>query len=149
MKDIRCPSCGKNFRIDPTSYDELLSQIKNDEFNQEITKRLKLANAEKIKDIELTKKELLLKMADEKKDMEKKIISLQSKLSNADKEKLNTLLEFKNESEREKNILNAKIDKLNNEMSTQEEINKISREKEVINAVTDLEKEKNQLIISI
>ena len=149
MKDIKCPSCGKTFRIDPSSYDELLKQIKNEEFNKEINKRLKFAEEEKIKDIELTKKELLLKISDEKKNMEKEIISLQSKLFNADQEKKNSLLEFKNKSEKDINILNAKIEKLNNEISNQSEINKISREKDVISAVTHIEKEKTELIISL
>ena len=49
MKDIRCPSCGKSFKIDKSSFDELLSQIKNEEFNKQINERLKLAEQEKFK----------------------------------------------------------------------------------------------------
>ena len=33
MKDIKCPSCGKTFRIDPSSFEEILLQIKDEEFN--------------------------------------------------------------------------------------------------------------------
>jgi hypothetical protein len=40
MKDIKCPSCGKTFRIDPSSFEEILLQIKDEEFNKQIKERL-------------------------------------------------------------------------------------------------------------
>ena len=43
MKDIKCPSCGKTFRIDPSSFEEILLQIKDEEFNKQIKERLILA----------------------------------------------------------------------------------------------------------
>ena len=43
MKDIKCPSCGKTFRIDPSSFEEILLQIKDEEFNKQIKERLTLA----------------------------------------------------------------------------------------------------------
>ena len=43
MKDIKCPSCGKTFRIDQSSFEEILLQIKDEEFNKQIEERLKLA----------------------------------------------------------------------------------------------------------
>ena len=46
MKDIKCPSCGKTFRIDPSSFQEILLQIKDEEFNKQIDERLKLAEEE-------------------------------------------------------------------------------------------------------
>ena len=47
MKDIKCPSCGKTFRIDPTSFEEILLQIKDEEFNKQIKERLLLAEEDK------------------------------------------------------------------------------------------------------
>ncbi len=38
MKEIKCPSCGKAFGIDPSSFQEILGQIKNEEFNTNKTK---------------------------------------------------------------------------------------------------------------
>ena len=46
MKDIKCPSCGKTFRIDPSSFEEILLQIKDEEFNKQIKERLFLAEEE-------------------------------------------------------------------------------------------------------
>ena len=36
MKDIKCPSCGKTFRIDPSSFEEILLQIRDEDFNKQI-----------------------------------------------------------------------------------------------------------------
>ena len=149
MKDIKCPSCGKAFKIDPSSFDELLSQIKNEEFTKQINERLKLAEKEKLQEIDLVRKELKLEMVQEKKEMEKLIISLKSKLDHIDKDKLNELNFLKNESDKKINNLNIKIDKLSNELLNQAESFKLSKEKEVISAITHLEEEKTELRISL
>ena len=62
MKDIKCPSCGKTFRIDPSSFQEILLQIKDEEFNKQIEERLKLAEEDKNKGIEIAKQELKIKL---------------------------------------------------------------------------------------
>ena len=149
MKDIKCPSCGKAFKIDPSSFDELLSQIKNEEFTKQINERLKLAEKEKLQEIDLVRKELKLEMVQEKKEMEKLIISLKSKLDHIDKDKLNELNFLKNESDKKINNLNIKIDKLSNELLNQAESFKLSKEKDVISAITHLEEEKTELRISL
>ena len=56
MKDIKCPSCGKSFRIDPSSSEEILFQIKDEEFNKQINERLLLAAEDNKKTIALIKK---------------------------------------------------------------------------------------------
>ena len=43
MKDIKCPSCGKTFQIDSSSFEKILLQIKDEEFNKQINERLLLA----------------------------------------------------------------------------------------------------------
>ena len=149
MKDIKCPSCGKNFRIDPSSFDEILRQIKNEEFNREINERLKLANNEKIKEIELSKKQAQLQIINEKQALEKNILDLESKLKNADNEKQNELNKLKNSSEIKINSLYNTIEKLNNDINNQAKYEKLSKEKEIINAVNKIEKEKTELRITL
>ena len=149
MREIKCPSCGKNFKIDPSNFDQLLTQIKNEEFNKQIEERLHLAKKEKNKEIELIKTELKLEMIKEKKEMEKIIISLQSKLNLIDKDKLNELNSLRNESEKKINNLNTKIEKLNNEIKNQAETLELSKEKEIINALSKVEEEKVELRISL
>lgn len=40
MKEIRCPHCQKVFSVDESEYAELLSQVKNDSFNEELNRRM-------------------------------------------------------------------------------------------------------------
>ena len=58
MKDIKCPSCGKNFKIDPSIFEEILRQIKDEEFNKQIQERLLLAEQDNKKAMEILKQEL-------------------------------------------------------------------------------------------
>ena len=149
MKDIKCPSCGKTFNIDPNSFDKLLSQIKNEEFTNEVNERLKFAEVEKNKEIELIKKRLQIEMLAEKSELEQLILNLRSKLNNIDKDKLNELNSQKLDSENKINNLYNRIEKLKNEIINQAEIQKLSKEKEIIRAVTSLEKDKTELRVSL
>ena len=43
MAKVTCPKCGEVFTVDENVYKELLSQIKDDEFNKELNRRLEEA----------------------------------------------------------------------------------------------------------
>ena len=47
MQDISCPHCGKAFKIDETSYADILKQVRDHEFEEQIQARLELAEREK------------------------------------------------------------------------------------------------------
>ena len=96
MKDIKCPSCGKTFKIDPTSYEEILLQIKNDEFNKEIEQRLFLKEETNKKATELLKQELKIKLIEQNRINETKIQALESKLTLLEEQKANSLNELRN-----------------------------------------------------
>ena len=59
MAELKCPHCGKTFKVDDTSYADILSQVRNKEFEEELHTRLKdaekQANADK--DLALAKQE--------------------------------------------------------------------------------------------
>ena len=65
MKDIKCPSCGKTFRIDPSSFEEILLQIKDEEFNKQIKERLQLAKEDNKKALEILKRELKIQLIEQ------------------------------------------------------------------------------------
>lgn len=48
MKELKCPHCGKTFTIDEADYAAILAQVKNQEFEDEINRRLEALN-EKMK----------------------------------------------------------------------------------------------------
>ena len=52
MNKIKCPKCGEVFTIDEDSYANIVSQIKNDEFEKEISRREKELSEKNKLDIE-------------------------------------------------------------------------------------------------
>lgn len=149
MKDIKCPSCGKTFRIDPSSYQEILLQIKDEEFNKQIEERLKLAEEDKNKGIEIAKQELKIKLMEDRQKKDTKIQELESKLNIAEEKKLNELNELKNKATNKINLLNNEVIKLKEDIERQSVISDLSSKNKVIEAVNSLEKEKTLLINSI
>ena len=149
MKDIKCPSCGKTFRIDPSSFQEILLQIKDEEFNKQIEERLKLAEEDKNKGIEIAKQELKIKLMEDRQKKDTKIQDLESKLNIAEEKKLNELNELKNKATNKINLLNNEVIKLKEDIERQSVISDLSAKNKVIEAVNSLEKEKTSLINSI
>ena len=148
MKDLRCPSCGKTFKIDPTNYDDLLSQIRDEEFNKQINEYKNFAELIKNKDIENTKKDFQILIENQKKKLEQNIYNLKAELNYANLDKNNALKEIKNISEKELINLKNQIEVLKKELAMQSEIKKYHHDKEILDIQTKLDKEKNELKIS-
>ena len=106
MKDIKCPSCGETFRIDPTSFEEILLQIKDEEFNKQIEERLQLAEEDKKKGIEIAKQELKIELMEDSQKKDTKIQHLESKLNIAEEKKLNELNDLNNKAYNKINLIN-------------------------------------------
>ena len=55
MKEIICPHCGKAFKIDEAGYADILKQVRDSEFEQQLRERLELAEQDKRNAVELAK----------------------------------------------------------------------------------------------
>ncbi len=97
MAELKCPSCGKTFKVDDSDYAEILNQVRSHEFEEQLEKRLKeasvLAEAEqKQRELEIktdnARRELALK-----RKMEQEMASLQRDLDKADSVKALALAE--------------------------------------------------------
>ena len=53
MHDIICPHCSKAFKVDEAGYADILKQVRDRDFEQQLNKRLALAEQEKRNAIEL------------------------------------------------------------------------------------------------
>ena len=58
MHEIICPHCGKAFKIDEAGYADILKQVRDSEFEQQLHERLELAEQDKRNAIELAKNEV-------------------------------------------------------------------------------------------
>ena len=57
-QDIICPNCSKAFKVDAAGYAELLKQVRNHEFDEEVGRRLQLAEEEKLAAVKLARSEV-------------------------------------------------------------------------------------------
>ena len=58
MREIICPHCTKAFKIDETGYAEILKQVRDSEFDQQLHDRLAQAEQTKIFAVELAQSKL-------------------------------------------------------------------------------------------
>jgi hypothetical protein len=58
MHDIICPHCDKAFKIDETGYADILKQVRDGDFEQQLHDRLELAEKDKLNAVELAKSEV-------------------------------------------------------------------------------------------
>ncbi len=58
MHEIICPHCGKAFKIDEAGYADIIKQVRDNEFEQQLHERLELAEQDKRNAIELAKNEV-------------------------------------------------------------------------------------------
>ncbi len=149
MKDIKCPSCGKTFRIDPSSFEEILLQIKDEEFNKQIKERLILAEEDNKKALEILKSELKIQLIEQNRIKETEIQALKSKLNIAEEKKTNTINDLRNQASNKINLLNNELNKLKDEIKNQSLISELTLKNKVIEAVTNLEKKNSSLTNSI
>lgn len=62
MHEIICPHCGKAFKIDEAGYADILKQVRDSEFEQQLHERLELAEQEKRNAVELAQTKLASEM---------------------------------------------------------------------------------------
>ena len=74
MNDIQCPNCGKAFKIDESGYVDILRQVRDHTFEQQIQERLALAETDKTNAVELAKaqtsEELKFQAAEKEKQLQ-------------------------------------------------------------------------------
>lgn len=149
MAEIKCPNCGKIFKIDDADYASIVSQIKNEEMEKEINFRVK----EKEENINKAN-QLLIKENDDKNQsminkLNLEIEKLKQYQAQAEKEKQNEI-SLAVSKEKENNIqtkesLNKKIKDLEIENASLKNQNeKMSLEQK--NALSNLENQKNSEI---
>ncbi len=127
MDDIRCPHCGKVFKVDEAGFAGILKQVRDHQFEKELQDRLDLATKDKENAIKLA--ELNLKNI------------LQEELAKKDKE----LAESKSEKDRNLAEQLAKKESEISEMKSRIDKAEVEKKLTVAEAVKGIEKERDDL----
>ncbi len=83
MNEIICPHCKKAFKIDEAGYADILKQVRDSEFKQQLHDRLELAEQDKRSAVELAKNEVT-------RDLEKSFVNKDAEIQDL-KSKLKTI----------------------------------------------------------
>jgi hypothetical protein len=80
MNEIICPHCGKAFKIDEAGYAEILKQVRDRDFEQQLHDRLELAEKDKLAAVELATRSAESDLQKEMAARESKIQALEGQL---------------------------------------------------------------------
>jgi hypothetical protein len=83
MNEIICPHCHKAFKIDEAGYADILKQVRDSAFDQQLHERLELAEKDKISAVELAKAQLTTELQKAAAAKDAEILSLQAKVASA------------------------------------------------------------------
>lgn len=145
MAEIRCPKCGEVFQVDETGYAEILSQVRNAEFDKEISKKEKSLKAEKEQAVQVAVLETENKIKEVLNEKEKEIARLTSRLDQSKVEKELAVKESVSEIEKERDNNKNEADKEIARLTALLEQNKVEKELAVKEAVSELEKQRDKL----
>jgi hypothetical protein len=111
MREIVCPHCRKAFTIDEAGYAEIVKQVRDSEFEEELHERLELAKQDKKNAVELAKTKVAndLQMAAAAKDAE--IQGLKAKLDAIDVAQKLAITKAVNAVEKERDELKSDLER--------------------------------------
>lgn len=131
MNDIKCPHCGKVFKVDEAGFADMLKQVRDHQFEKELNERLELAEREKNNAIQLSESKFKS--------------TLQEELAKKDKE----LTELKASKDQE--IARSLAKKDAEVVEIRSKLDKVEIEQELIvtRAVGSIEKERDDLKVKL
>ena len=142
MNEIKCPECGSKISIDENSYSHITKQVRDQEFEDEINKRVELIERDKKKSVDLANQNFQLKLQEATFANDKKLRDLESRLVAAEAEKTLAVNKIKHSIEKERDSFSYLLEKTR-------EKNDYEKKLAVSNAITGLkegyEKIKNSL----
>ena len=141
MNEIICPHCKKAFKVDEAGYAEILKQVRDHQFEEEITKRLALAEKEKENAVKLAEANIKNSLQEKLAEKEKQLAKLKAE---------NESLLAKKLAEREAEIaeMKAKIDKAEIEktLAIKEALQKVEKERDELSNQLKIKETEKELL---
>lgn len=145
MPEIKCPKCGEVFQVDESGYAEILEQVRNSEFDKEISRKEKSLKAEREQAVQVAVLESENKSREIIADKDTEIARLKAQLENNEAQQALALKNAVSEAEREKDKLKNQSDSEITRLNAMLEQSRIEKELAVKEAVHDLEKQRDKL----
>jgi hypothetical protein len=136
-EEIICPNCKKAFKVDEASFANILKQVRDHQFEEEVQNRLELAAREKESAVQLAVAQLKNTIQEDLAKKDAELNALKAKMETVELEKKLSVTEAVQKIEKQRDELanelkskefekkleeNSLIEKFNNELKTKEEI---------------------------
>jgi len=126
MNDIICPNCKKVFKVDEAGFADILKQIRDHQYEEELQARLKLAEQEKISAVQLAeanvRNSLQVDLAKKERELTElkaqKELELSQKLAQKENELLQLKAKIENVEVEKKLAVNEAVQKVEKERNT-------------------------------
>lgn len=110
MNEIICPNCHKAFKVDEAGFADILKQVRDHKFEEELTNRLNLAEQEKVSAIKLAEANLKNSLQEQLVNKDKEIAKLKADNDKANTEKQLSVAEAIKNIEKERDALASKLE---------------------------------------
>lgn len=131
MNEIKCPHCHKVFKVDEAGYADILKQVRDHEFENDLNKRLALAEKEKHNEIAIAEAKITQQLRQEINQKEQQLAAQKAQNDNK-------LSEILNAKDKEINAIRAQI----NQAKTEQQL-------AISEATKAIEKERDELSSSL
>ena len=118
MNEIKCPHCGKAFKIDEAGYADILKQVRDTDFEKQLHERLELAEQDKQNAIELAKTKAANESQKAAATKEAEIQGLKAKLEAGEVARKLAVTEALKTVEKERDALANELEKTKHEKRT-------------------------------
>jgi hypothetical protein len=139
MNEIICPHCHKAFKVDEAGYADILKQVRDHQFEEELHNRLQLAEKEKESAVKLAEATVKNALQEQLAKKEAEVVRLKSEAAAELAQKL---------AQKEAEVAQLKAEKSNEitQIKAQLENAEVAKKLAITEAVQKIEKERDQLV---
>ena len=119
MNEIKCPHCQKAFKVDEAGYADIVKQVRDSEFEQQIHERLELAEKEKNAAVELAKQKVTSELQKSAAAKDSQIQDLRAKLEAGEVAQQLAVAEALKDLEKQRDALAVELDKVKHSTESQ------------------------------
>lgn len=152
MHEIICPHCKKAFKVDEAGYADILKQVRDSAFEQQLHERLELAEKEKLNEVELAKSNIRNDMLKAAAAKDTEINALKAKLDASEMDRKLAVTEALRAVEKERDTLANELEKAKQDNQSasklaEEKLNasETAHKLAITEALNKAQKERNEL----
>lgn len=151
MHEIICPHCKKAFKVDEAGYADILKQVRNSEFDQQLHERLELAEKDKLKEVELAKSNIRNDMQEVAAAKNAEINELKAKLDAGEVTRKLAVTEALRAVEKERDVLANQLEKAKQDNQAASKLaeaklsaSEVTQKLAIMEALSKIEKERDE-----